>query len=54
MKNQGNQLFTPAFVSDNKVFEILTYVTRLPKGNWIRTYEDIQDLEEIIKIEFEN
>ena len=53
MQNKGNESFTPAFVSDNNVFEILSYVTRLPQGNWIKRYEDLQDLEEIIKIEFE-
>lgn len=52
-KNKKNKNFVPAFVEDTRVFEIISYITNLPKGNWFKTYEDLQDLEEIIKIEFE-
>ena len=49
-KQKGN--YTPSFVKDNRVFEIISLITRLPKGNWLKTYEDLPDLLEIIKIQF--
>ena len=52
MNNKGNEYFKPAFVKDVRVFEIISYITNLQKGNWFRQFEDLQDLEEIIKIEF--
>lgn len=44
--------YAPSFVNDNRVFDIVTFITRLPKGNWLKTFEDLPDLLEIIKIEF--
>jgi len=52
MKNCQNNSFTPAFAKDKRVFEIISLITRLEKGNWFKTYEDLDDLLEIIKIEF--
>ena len=51
-KNKTNIAFKPAFVKDTRVFEILSIITRLESGNWFKTYEDLNDLLEIIKIEF--
>lgn len=51
-KNKDNGGFRPAFVRDTRVFEILSTITRMKSGNWFKTYEDIEDLREIIKIEF--
>lgn len=51
-KNKQKGDYTPSFVNDNRVFDIISFVTRLPKGNWLKTYEDLPDLLEIIKIQF--
>lgn len=51
-KNKNKGCYEPSFVKDNRVFDIVSFVTRLPNGNWIKTYEDLPDLLEIIKIQF--
>lgn len=53
-KNKDNTSFKPAFAQNIKVFEIISTITRLETGNWFKTYEDLDDLLEIIKIEFGN
>lgn len=50
--NNCNDSFKPAFVNDNRVFEIISIITKLERGNWFKTYEDIDDLLEILKIEY--
>lgn len=50
-KNKQKGDYSPSFVKDNRVFDIVSFVTRLPKGNWLKTYEDLPDLLEIIKIQ---
>lgn len=52
VQNKNSGAFTPAFVRDKRVFEILSTITKLKSGNWIKTYEDLDDLLEILKIEF--
>ena len=52
IKNKDSGVFNPAFVEDNRVFEIISTITRLKTGNWLKTYEDLNDLLEIIRIEF--
>lgn len=53
-KNMDNTSFKPAFAQSTKVFEIISTITRMETGNWFKTYEDLDDLIEIIKIEFGN
>ena len=53
-KNRDNGNFKPAFVDDVRVFEIISTITRLETGNWFKTFMDLADLLEIIKIEFGN
>ncbi len=51
-KNKDRFDFTPAFVKDKRVFEIINLITRLDTGNWFKCYEDVRDLLEIIRIQF--
>ena len=51
-KNKSNTDYVPTFVDDNRVFEIVSFITRLPNGNWIKTFEDLPDLLEMIRIQF--
>ena len=51
-KNKHIGIYNPTFVKDNRVFDIVSFITRLPKGNWLKTFEDLPDLLEIIKIQF--
>ena len=53
-KNRDSGNFKPAFVDDVRVFEIISTITRLEIGNWFKTFMDLADLLEIIKIEFGN
>lgn len=53
-KNKDDENFKPAFVEDIRVFEIISTITRLETGNWFKTFMDLADLLEIIKIEFGN
>lgn len=51
-KNKEKMEYIPTFAKDNRVFEIISFITKLPANNWIKTYEDLPDLLEIIKIVF--
>lgn len=53
-KNMNNQAFIPAYVKSTKVFETITLITNLDTGNWFKSYEDLDDLLEILKIQFGN
>lgn len=50
--NKSKIIYKPTFVKDNRVFEEVSLITRLPSSNWIKTFEDLPDLLEIIKIQF--
>lgn len=44
--------YNPAFVKENQVFHIIDLACRFEVGNWFKTYRDIHDLQEIVKIQF--
>lgn len=50
--NGSRDDFRPSNVDSVKVFRILGIVTNASEGNWFKTYLDLPDLLEIIKIEF--
>ena len=51
-KNKDRFDFTPAYVKDKRVFEIINLITRLDTGNWFKCFEDARDLVEIMRIQF--
>lgn len=53
-RNGSKNDFKPSFVDSINVFRILNLITTSPEGNWFKTYIDLPDLLEIIKIEFGN
>lgn len=53
-KNKNSVSFIPAFVDSTNVFEIITLITRLETGNWFKSFRDLDDLLEIVKIEYGN
>lgn len=53
-ENNKSNTFKPFFVETTKVFEIISLITRRQTGNWFKTYLDLNDLLEILKIEFGN
>ena len=48
-----NPNYIPSFVDDNRVFEIVDFVTKQNNDNWFRQYNDLQNLSELIQIVFE-
>lgn len=52
MKYNGN--YIPSFADKNEVFEIIDFVTKQEKNNWLREYNDLQNLGELIRIVFED
>lgn len=54
INNGSKSDFKTTFVDSTKVFRILNMITRASSGNWFKTYVDLSDLMEIIRIEFGN
>ena len=46
--------YKPCFANDNRVFEIIDFITKQNKDNWFRQYNDLQNLGELVRIVFES
>lgn len=50
-KRNGND-FTPFFADNINIFHVIEFITNQNVNNWFRTYTDLDNLEELIRIDF--
>lgn len=51
---KANFEYKPVFAEKNEIFKIINFISHQNVDNWFRLYSDIFNLDELIKITFDN